>query len=46
MPAQKPEEVDQLLLKAIEQGDLDAAVALYEPNATFVISPTKLSPAR
>ena len=42
MPAQKPEECDLLLLKAIEQGDLDAAVALYEPNATFVISPDQV----
>lgn len=38
MPAQKPEECDLLLLKALEQGDLDAAVAMYEPNATFVVS--------
>ena len=38
MPAQKPEECDLLLLKALEQGDLDAAVALYEPTATFVVS--------
>ena len=38
MPAQKPEECDLLLLKALEQGDLDAAVAMYESNATFVVS--------
>ena len=38
MPAHKPEECDLLLLKALEQGDLDAAVALYEPNAQFVVS--------
>ncbi len=38
MPAQKPEECDLLLLKALEKGDLDAAVALYEPNANFVVS--------
>ena len=38
MPAHKPEECDLLLLKALEQGDLDAAVALYEPTANFVVS--------
>jgi uncharacterized protein (TIGR02246 family) len=38
MPAYKPEECDLLLLKAVEKGDLDAAVALYEPNANFVVS--------
>ncbi len=42
MPAQKPEECDLLLLKALEQGDLDAAVALYEPTATFVVSPEQV----
>ena len=39
MPAHKPEECDLLLMKAVERGDLDEAVALYEPNATFVVSP-------
>lgn len=38
MPAQKPEECDLLLLEAIGKEDLDAAVAMYEPNATFVVS--------
>ncbi len=38
MPAQKPEECDLLLLEALGKEDLDAAVALYEPNATFVVS--------
>ena len=38
MPAQKPEECALLLIKALEQGDLDAAVAMYESNATFVVS--------
>jgi uncharacterized protein (TIGR02246 family) len=42
MPAQKPEEVDQLLLKALEKGDLDTAIALYEPTAKFVISPEQV----
>lgn len=38
MPAHKPEECDLLLLEAIGKGDLDAAVALYEPTANFVVS--------
>jgi uncharacterized protein (TIGR02246 family) len=43
MPAYKPEEVDLLLQEAIlERGDLDAAVALYEPNAVFVVSPDQV----
>ena len=37
MPARKPEECDLLLIEALQRGDLDTAVALYEPNATFVL---------
>jgi len=36
MPARKPEECDTLLIEAANRGDLEAAVALYEPNASFV----------
>ena len=39
MPAYKPEECDLLLFEVIETGDLDAALALYEPDAVFVVSP-------
>jgi ketosteroid isomerase-like protein len=39
MPAHKPEECDHLLMEAVKNGDLDAAVALYEPTAIFVVSP-------
>ena len=39
MPAQKPEECDQLLFKTIDTGDLDAALELYEPDAVFVVAP-------
>jgi uncharacterized protein (TIGR02246 family) len=43
MPAHKPEECDLLLFKAMEGGgDLDAMVALYEPNANFVVSPDQV----
>ena len=37
MPARKPEECDTLLFEAVHRGDLEAIVALYEPNATFVL---------
>jgi uncharacterized protein (TIGR02246 family) len=37
MPARKPEECDILMEKALKSGDLEAAVALYEPNASFVL---------
>lgn len=37
MPAQKPEDCNLLLIEALNRGDLEAAVALFEPNATFVL---------
>ena len=36
MAAQSPEEVNVQLIDAINRGDLEAAVALYEPEAAFV----------
>jgi uncharacterized protein (TIGR02246 family) len=42
MPARKPEECDTLLAEAVNRGDLEAAVALYEPNASFVQEPGKV----
>ena len=42
MPAHKPEECDLLLFEVIETGDLDAALALYEPDAIFVVSPDQI----
>lgn len=39
MPAHRPEECDQLLFKTAGAGDLDAALALYEPDAVFVVGP-------
>ena len=36
MPARKPEECDTILVDAINKGDLEAAIALYDPNARFV----------
>ena len=37
MPARKPEECDILLMEALQRKDLETVVALYEPNATFVL---------
>jgi len=36
MPARKPEECDTILGDAINNGDLETAIALYEPSARFV----------
>ena len=41
MPANKPEDYAQLLVEAINAGDPDAAVALYEPVASMVPEPGK-----
>jgi uncharacterized protein (TIGR02246 family) len=38
MPAHKPEECDILVERALKSRDLEAAVALYEPNASFVLA--------
>lgn len=40
MPANRPEECDLQLMEAINRGDLQAAVAIYEPNATLVTDPS------
>ena len=42
MPARKPEECDTLLGEALNRGDLEAAVALYEADAAFVQEPGKV----
>ena len=39
MPARKPEELDQLFTQAFNSGNLDALVALYEPQACFEHQP-------
>ncbi len=39
MPASTPEEVQRLFAEAFDAGDVDAAIELYEPNATLVIQP-------
>lgn len=37
MPAYEPEDCDRLIIEAIHNKDVEAAVALYEPNATLVL---------
>ena len=39
MPARKPEEVDILFAEALNSGNLDALVALYEPQASLSPQP-------
>ena len=39
MPAQTPEQCDLLIAEAINSGNIEAAVALYEPGATFTSEP-------
>ena len=37
--ATTPEQCDELIIAAINAGDIEAALALYEPEATFVPEP-------
>src|SRR5215813_13513526 len=39
MPAYTPEDADRLLCEAISGGDLEAALAFYEPEARLVAEP-------
>jgi uncharacterized protein (TIGR02246 family) len=39
MPAHNPEELDDLFATALNSGDLDALVALYEPRAILFLQP-------
>ena len=41
MAAQKPEDCDYLIAEYINSGNVQAAVDLYEPTATFVAEPGK-----
>ncbi len=36
MPATTPEQVNEQLIDALSRGDIDTAIALYEPEASFV----------
>jgi len=46
MVAKKPEEIDQLFTKAFSAGDLEALVALYEPDAALVPQPGQIVTGR
>jgi len=39
MPANQPTDLDRLFAQALNAGDLDALVALYEPNASLTPMP-------
>ncbi|HEV8500818.1 MAG TPA: SgcJ/EcaC family oxidoreductase [Casimicrobiaceae bacterium] len=39
MPARTPEDLDRLFAQALNAGDLDALVALYEPHASLTPTP-------
>ena len=39
MAARKPEEVDRLFERALNAGDMEALLALYEPQASLMPSP-------
>ena len=41
MPARNPEDIDRLFADALHAGDLNALVALYEPEASLTPSPGK-----
>jgi ketosteroid isomerase-like protein len=39
MPATTPDEINELFEAAINAGDVDAALSLYEPSASLVAAP-------
>jgi uncharacterized protein (TIGR02246 family) len=43
MPANKPEECDELFEKYVNAGDLESLVALYEADATLVAGPGQMA---
>jgi uncharacterized protein (TIGR02246 family) len=43
MPAHKPEELDELFAQALNSGDLDTLVALYEPQACLEHQPGQVA---
>ena len=43
MPARKPEETDLLDADAVNAGDVNASLALYEPGASFVPGPGQVA---
>ncbi len=43
MPARKPEEIHGLFADALNSGEIDALMALYEPGASLVPQPGQLA---
>ncbi len=43
VPAKKPEECDALFEKYVNEGNLEALVALYEPAATLIPAPGQVA---
>lgn len=43
MPARKPEECDALFEKYLNEGNLDALVDIYEPEATLLPAPGQVA---
>ena len=43
MPARKPEELDRLFAAALNRGDVDALVSLYETDGCLVLEPGKVA---
>ena len=44
MPAHKPEELDVLFAQAVNAGDIEAVIKLYEPAASLTPSPARSFP--
>ncbi len=42
MPARTPEEMHQVFAEALNAGDMDSLLALYEPGATLIPQPGQL----
>jgi uncharacterized protein (TIGR02246 family) len=42
IPAYKPEDCDRLIVEAIEKGDIETSVALYEHDAVLFTEPDQL----
>ncbi len=42
IPAYKPEDCDRILMEAMEKGDIETTVALYEPDAVLFAESGKL----
>jgi uncharacterized protein (TIGR02246 family) len=43
MPARSPEQLDKLFVEKMNAGDLEAVVALYEPDATLAPQPGQMA---